>query len=267
MPLNPENTYLIKGLKVRQYSLKKQSIPLSAALISIYYVAELPVRRSTLGEALVRENKYGRLPFAADYYVDKLGVWETLPVRMDRLAVVLCGQEVAARRNLKKLLKHIVEQRKVEWRSIEFKFRNRELEQEIKDYLADVVEPPTEIEFDNYDVEVEQPLSIKAEYQQYGNWTETPNLIEPISAIKITPSRGELKYRIHGYRSNWTKWVNNGEVCGIGLCYIDGFQFQYAGEGTFSYRCIFKNRATKWINTMQPQPYNIPILNIEFSLE
>lgn len=266
MPINPENTYILKGMKIRQYSLEKQSIPLSAALLSIYYVPEFPVRRSTLGEAMVRENKFGRVEFVADYYVDKLAIWETLPVRMDRLAIVLCGDAPAAKRNLQKLLKYVVKERKLEQRSIEFKFRNQQLEQELRDSIADVVEEPmSALELDAYEVVQETPIEVKAEFLQ-ADWTTEPDINTPIRAIKITPSRGEVKYRVHSLRSNWSKWAGNGEQCGMGP--IDGFQIQYSGEFDLVYCCHFSScRATNWICNKLPQPYNIPITQIELELK
>lgn len=263
MSLNPDKRLKKNGIYLRYYNIEKELFIRTAPSIYIFWISEMEIKNTTISEAILREGVFGRIPLIADYYVDNKSIWFTTPPRLGRQLLFICGDPIAAKDNVIKMLRQLIEEYKLKDSDIRFMFKTKQYEQDIRNSIK---ESCYEEEIKPIEFEPDVPR-LDVEFLQNNQWNAVAAQATPIIGIKITPNYGAISYRVHLFKNGWTNWVTNGIECGGGVP-IDGFQYKYDGDLQLYHCCEFcSGGTTRWTNKMPPMQYNKCISNIKFELK
>lgn len=267
MPLNPQEVKRIKGLTINTFFVATGPQHCAAAPVGIilYQFKELPTKATcTSAEYYSRLVKFGKLQFVPNYFVDAAAAWKiSVGPRKDKLEIVVCGTKPKAQQNLIKLLCILLKENKMGLNAIEYKAN---FSQEFKDNLQKEVV--------NQSIPLYEPLpqpkkiiAAAAQIPPEMTFDLSKNSVG-IDGVRISVTKGDLKYRVHLWKGQWTDWVNNGTVVGIKNFAIDGIQIEFELEGYKLYYSFgFKgSKPIKYRTSNYLLPTNKPFDYLDFKL-
>lgn len=269
MPLLPKiiNSY---GFQMKQYIIEAPSSQAAPINIMVYQLPDLPTKPNTnLSEYYARCQFFKRLDkFKANYYIDNLAIWNTMPAQSKSLKIAICGTKERAYQKAIKLISNLAKEFSISQEYIIIRFKNEKFTNQLKEQLSKINIPYKQIPFDFLQEEKpkEEIKQVSFNYEVYidDKWTQ-PIIGRPIQGLRFQPSSGNFTYRVW-CGGAWRHWTSD-EFINI-LNPIEGFQYDFQLSGyqlQFRVHLINANW-TPWKSKCLSIPYKKQIDNIEFRL-
>ncbi len=276
MPLQPKKITKFQQIKIKQYY--EEEPPYSTVTpLSIYIYKAHPVefkQNTSLAEVWTRMQIFNKMNgFVANYYIDKITIWNSCPNISSILKIVICDDNKQTYLNTIYFIKSKMIEYKIPQSRVKIQFKDKDFKELLFALLHDVQieSPPLESFIENNckpanEVKNKNLFYPRVDIKFYSKGKQV-EVNQPFSAIQINTNTGNLIYRVF-INNQWTAWTSD-KICGANEHYIQGFQYEYKSDKyKLMYRCNIKGRG--WLNWKEQTlsiPYNKDILGIELKIE
>ena len=254
MILNPDKSFYKKGITINEYFIlshneycavapQKLEVPRG---ILIFSLPDIPLKcfmsqAEYYSRQIYYNNFRGLIPH---YCIDQIAVWNLLQLNYqsidNNIVIAMCGTSQKTRIRTVDLICKLLQEYNLGLNKIKiFNNDNQMFLDLLEDKINKLGLPKMEQLINEQPVEEVEitPKAAHLDFEVYFNsqW-QKPIKGQPIRAIRLIVSEGELYYRTHLINGGWQPWVKNGEMSGNAASYIDGFQIKYIGNKKISYR-------------------------------
>ena len=251
--LNPDKSYYKNGITINEYLIlshneycaaapKKLERPQGIVILSL---PNIPLKCfMSQAEYYSRQIYYNRFGGLIPHYcVDQIVAWNLLQLNYqsidNNIVIAMCGNSSKTKLRTVDLVCKLLQDYNLGFNSIKISDNDQLFFDLFEDRINKLGLPKMEYFITaQTEEEIEDtPKAAHLDFEVYFNsqW-QKPIKGQPIRAIRLIVSEGDLYYRTHLINGGWLDWVKNGEMSGSAASYIDGFQIKYIGDKKIFYR-------------------------------